>query len=126
MLDDDVGLDLLLCRVQHLDALERESLLKRVDRLFALCQPPHGFDPMRNYTFDRDRVEQIDHLRQRIVHGDDPFTPIPDIRIQVEYMAKTAMFMMTLVNHRYKIKFNPLHTFTSLVGAKPSAPSGST
>jgi len=109
----------------HLDALDRESLLKRVDRMFALCRPPKDFDPMRNYTFDRNRVDQIDRLRQRIVHGDDPFTPIADIPIQVEYMAKTAMFMMTLVNHRYKVKFNPLHTFTSLVGAKPSTPPAS-
>jgi hypothetical protein len=52
-----------------LSQLERESLLKKVDMLFRLCNPPEGYAPIDNCVFDRKRLDAIDSQRHRIIHA---------------------------------------------------------
>ncbi len=55
---------------EYLEQLERESLLKKVDALFARCKPPEHYDPMHGYSFDRDRLKRLDEYWHKIIHGD--------------------------------------------------------
>lgn len=57
---------------QHIDSLDRQSLLTKVDRLFQICKPEPDFEPMNDYKFDRGRLEKLDCLRHDIVHGSGP------------------------------------------------------
>lgn len=89
-----------------LDQLERESLLKKVDLLFQLCPPPKDFAPINNYAYDRDRLEAIDNARHSIIHRDGMGKPISDIEETLEYISKTANFLMGLVNKKYGVQLN--------------------
>ena len=48
--------------------LDRESLAKRIQFLFAVCKPSAGFAPVEGFTFDAAELERIDAIRQEIVH----------------------------------------------------------
>ena len=91
---------------EKLDQLERESLLKKVDLLFQLCTPPKDFAPINNYAYDRDRLLAIDNARHAIIHRDGMGKPIPHIENDLEYISKTANFLMGLVNKKYGVQLN--------------------
>lgn len=94
-----------------LDQLERESLLKKVDLLFRLCSPPTGFAPIGGYAFDRDRLENIDRARQAIIHRDSLGKPVANIDGDLEFISRTANYLMALVNRRYGVQLNILKVF---------------
>lgn len=48
---------------EYFEQLERESLLKKADLLFARCKPPEKYDPMHGYKFSRDRLKYLDEYR---------------------------------------------------------------
>lgn len=47
---------------------DRESLLKKADKLFEICQPPKDFSPVGNYQYDKKRLENLDEMRHEVVH----------------------------------------------------------
>ena len=91
----------------HMDALERESLLKRVNRLFEVCKPAPGFDPVGNFAYDSARLLSIDELRHRLTHGDRAATTIPDWAELQEYLMKTGLYMASMVNWKFGIRVDP-------------------
>jgi hypothetical protein len=91
---------------EKLQDLEWESLLKKIDLLFQLCTPPRDFSPINNYEFDRGRLKQIDDERHAIIHRDGMGQPIPQIDGKLEYISKTANFLMGLVNNKYGVQLN--------------------
>jgi hypothetical protein len=96
--------DLLGSRLTtHLESLSRESLLKRIDRLFELCRPSTTTRP--GYAFDRARVETIDRERQEIVHGEG--LEFSNIDETLDYLLQTGLFLFGMVNERYKVRFDP-------------------
>lgn len=103
---------------ETLSQLERESLLKKVDMLFRLCNPPKDFAPMSNYTFDRKRLAAIDNQRHRIIHANGLKAEIENVDDGLEYVIKTSNFLMGLVNQRYGVRIHPLKVF-----AQPATPS---
>ena len=102
-----------------LDELERESLLKKVDLLFQLCKPPAGFAPIRNYAFDRDRLENIDGTRHGIIHDNAMSEPLPKINEDLEFISKTANFLLSLVNQKYDVRLNLARIFNLPAAAPP-------
>ena len=96
----------------HLKELEKDSLLRKIDRLFQVCKPPAGFSPMRNYEYNRDRLANLDNLRHEIIHGDGPVKELPKGEEDIEYLMKTNMFLLCLVNERYQVKINPMYLFS--------------
>jgi hypothetical protein len=94
-----------------LEQLERESLLKRVYLLFRLCSPPASFAPINNYAYDRDRLEKIDLARQAIIHKDGLGKPVASIDADLEFISKTANYLMALVNQKYGVQLNILKVF---------------
>jgi hypothetical protein len=94
-----------------LDLLEWESLLKKVDLLFQLCSPPENFAPINNYKYDRNRLEQIDDRRHGIIHRNAMTEPLANIDEDLDFISKTANFLMGLVNQKYDIRLNPAMMF---------------
>lgn len=90
------------------DALSRESLIKKTDRLFQVCRPDRSYS-RKGYQFDRDRLIGLDGLRHDIVHRDRPRTPISDVAAGIEFMHETGHFMFGMVNHRYGLKLDPTY-----------------
>jgi hypothetical protein len=62
---------------QFFESLERESLIKKLDLMFELCRPRPGFQGLRGYRYDRDRIVALDNLRHEFVHGDGVGVRLP-------------------------------------------------
>jgi|SRR5580704_726066 hypothetical protein len=89
---------------ERMAKLERDSLLTKIDRLFARCQPPADWSPMNDYAFDRKRVESFDEQRHAIIHGKALGKPLNLFAVSdasLRYVSQTGMFLMGLVNFRY-------------------------
>lgn len=94
----------------RLKKLERESLLIKVDRLFARCNPPSGWSAMRGYIFDQERITQFDDQRHAIVHGKAlgkslAIFPVSDESLT--YVQQTGVYLMALVNCKYGLRIDP-------------------
>ncbi len=94
---------------KRLERLERESLNTKIDVLFARCQPPPKWSPMTDYQFDPQRLQKVDKLRQDIVHGEALGRVIPNVEQELEYLLRTTMFLMGLVNFHYGLRLDPMH-----------------
>ena len=102
---------LLRARIdKRLEALERESLLAKVDRLCARCKPEANWSPMRGYAYDKARVKQFDDQRHEIVHGaavGKPLALFPVTDESLFYLLRTGMFFLGLINMRYGLQIDP-------------------
>jgi hypothetical protein len=95
---------------KRFEALERESLLKKVGRLFARCKPEPNWSPMHGYAYDRTRIKQFDDQRHAIVHGaavGKPLTLFPITDESLFYLSRTGMFLVGLINMRYGLQIDP-------------------
>ncbi len=90
-----------------LEDLEMKSLKEKIDRLHARCRPPRGWSPMNGYAFQLERIVKIDNLRQEIVHGEALGQSIVNADDEFDYMCRTCMYFMGLVNFRYNLKIDP-------------------
>jgi hypothetical protein len=86
--------------------LEMKSLREKIDRLHARCQPPKRSSPATGYAFDLDRIIRIDKLRQDIVHGQVLGQTIAEPDDELDYMNRTCMYFMGLVNLKYNLKID--------------------
>jgi hypothetical protein len=101
---------------RFLDNLERESLLKKMDLLFELCQPPAGFQGVVGYRYDRDRLTQLDQLRHDYIHGRARLSRLPNGNDDLLFLQNTGFYMVPLVNQRYDVKIDP-HIFAAGFGS---------
>lgn len=92
---------------EHLAQLERESLIKKVDRLFAICQPNADFSPIRDFSYDRDRLHELDRLRHDIIHGNLFSKSIEISDSDISYYFSIANYLMAMLNERFDFKINP-------------------
>lgn len=94
---------------EYISSLDRESLLLKADRLFQVCQPPIGFAPLHHYTYERDRLLQLDEMRHDIVHKSTSVPMLPNGDNDIWFLQQTVNFFMALVNSRYDLRINPYH-----------------
>lgn len=87
--------------------LENKSMLAKIDKLFAICQPPAGFSRMKDYSFRRDQIEMLDKMRHDIVHGDGAVHTLPNGGDDIWYMNQTCHHLMALVNNKYSLRIDP-------------------
>jgi hypothetical protein len=97
---------------EYVESLDRQSLLMKIDRMFQVCRPPAGFEPMNDYKFDRGRLEKLDKLRHDIVHGPGPVTPLENSDDEIWYLHKTTFYFFAMVNERYDTRIDPKLMFT--------------
>ena len=91
----------------RIDQIERESVLTKIDLLFALCRPPADYAPLNNYAYDRARLERIDGERHAVIHGSGFLTPLPTIEYDLDYISKSAWYVMGLVNQKHGLRIDP-------------------
>jgi hypothetical protein len=89
-----------------LERLKRESLMKRVDRLFALCRPEPNLKLVGEYTFDRHRLEALDNKRHAIIHGDGTFAATSSVEESLEFLFRTGLYLFAMLNRKYDVKMN--------------------
>lgn len=101
---------LLRARLEsHMEKLERESICFKMDRLLARCQPPPSWSPMYDYVFDRKIIEAFDKQRHAIIHGKALGKPLSIFAVSdssLHYLLQTGMYLMGLVNFKYKLRFD--------------------
>jgi len=120
---DDLRDELIRARI---DQIERESVLTKIDLLFSLCTPPVDYAPLNNYAYDRARLERIDGERHAVIHGNGFVTPLPTIEEDLDYISKSAWFVMGLVNQKHGLQIDPrrfmgVQTATPLEVLQPQA-----
>jgi hypothetical protein len=105
---------------EYLQTLERASLIKKLDILFELCQPPSDFIGIKRYKYNRDRIIALDKLRHDFAHrGLGGRLPQGDDDLQ--FLFDTMNFLFPLVNHRYGIQLD-----VNMAAALMKAPSSQT
>jgi hypothetical protein len=97
---------------EFFEQLERESLLKKADHLFARCKPPANWSPMADYLYDRERLRRLDDYRHEVIHGVNSLPKIADAEKEVDYLTRTVLFFQGLVNLQYGLKLDPFFIFT--------------
>jgi hypothetical protein len=106
---------------EYFAQLERESLLTKADQLLARCKPEARWSPMNNYEYDRDRLKRLDEFRHNVIHGDGLGMELNDSDNEVDYLMRTALYFMGLVNLRYGFQINPIYTFQAMAEARKAA-----
>ncbi len=102
----------------RLQELERESLVTKIDRLLARCQPPAKWSPMTGYEFDMERIKRLDTQRHEIIHGLALGIPLKHHPVSDEslfYLSRTSMYFQGLVNLKYGLKLDPSHYWKRLL-----------
>jgi hypothetical protein len=92
---------------EFLAVLERESAIKKLDTIFALCRPPQEFVGMKNYRYDRERIVALDQLRHDYVHRGILSVRLPRGDDDLWYLFRTTHFLLPLVNQKYGIRLDP-------------------
>jgi len=89
---------------EKLQALERESLPKKTDILFMICQPGNHTPKMGSYVFDRLRLKDIDEKRHGIIHSPQVAASLQEADDTLWYLQKTGMHFLVMMNHKYGLK----------------------
>lgn len=109
---------------EYIEQLGHQSLLKRVDILNRKYQPAPAFQfDSQPYSFDRDRLEQIDKHRQRIIHqlvlsGGDEGAAADDLR----YLEATCFYFIFIVASKHGVTVDPLQDALHSLGVAASSP----
>jgi hypothetical protein len=90
----------------ELDRLERESLLKKVDRLFQLCRPKKQTYLTNGFKFDRDRLERLDTLRHAIVHAPGKLRQFSSVADDLEFLRKSGLHLLVMLSETYEAGLN--------------------
>lgn len=91
-----------------LKELEKESLLKKTDVLLSICQPDDEFAPITDYKFDRDRLEELDQTRHRVVHDQVVENSLPNGNDDIWFLMSSSNYLMTLLNMRFDLKIGEM------------------
>lgn len=86
---------------EYLLSLDRQSLLNKIDRLLAKCQPAAA--PDCPYRYDKHRMLQLDQLRHEIVHGDGLMAMKPVSASDLEYLRDTFMWLAVQVRRKFQL-----------------------
>lgn len=87
-----------------MDQLERESILKKADRLHQICKPQGGRAQPSEFVLSRDVLKRFDDLRHDIVHRE--FVDLAHIDIWGEhaYVSEVAVYFYGLLAERFDIR----------------------
>ena len=90
----------------ELDRLERESLLKKVDRLFQLCKPKKQIYLTNGFRFDRDRLKELDNLRHAIVHAPEYELQFSRLLEDLDFLRKSGLHIAVMIADTYNTGLN--------------------
>jgi hypothetical protein len=88
----------------HIAGLEKQSLIKKLDVFFQVARPPQGFVRIKDYQYDRERIERLDRARHKAAH-DDPIAYEPgNLKDDVDYLRMTLMHLLSVLINRYDVR----------------------
>lgn len=84
-----------------LDAVERESLPKKAERLLAALQPDSLRGVIDGFDFDIEELRAIDQLRHDATHRPNLATRIEDVSGKLRYLHCTVLMFEELARRKY-------------------------
>ena len=69
---------------------------------------------MNGYEYDKKRLEYLDGFRHNIIHGDGLGMELKNADDEIDYLMRTALYFMGLVNLRYGFKLAPAYIFQAM------------
>jgi hypothetical protein len=91
---------------RELNQFERESLLKKVDRLFQLCKPKKSIFLTNGFQFDRDRLKELDNLRHAIVHAPEYEKQFSKLLEDLDFLRKSGLHIASMIAETYNTGIN--------------------
>jgi hypothetical protein len=96
--------NLLKAKIEDsLKKLERDSLLTKINKAFQICQPRSDFQPIRGFSFDRNRLKNLDRFRNAIIHETGPVHSLPKGDDDLFFMSQCAVYLMAMVHHCFGV-----------------------
>jgi hypothetical protein len=95
-------------RVEYVEQLTKESLMRRLETLNSKCQPVPPFNVRGvEYLFDGDRVKRLDSLRHEIIHRSTDISKRFPATIggDLEFLKNTCHFLMWMISERYNTEY---------------------
>jgi len=93
---------------EHVDQLEKESILKKADILHLIIKRGGDFQPIvRDYEYSREKLQAIDDARYGAVHRLQFREGVADVDGTVDYFRRTVLYFIELPNFRYGLRVDP-------------------
>jgi hypothetical protein len=88
----------------YLKDLERKSIVIKLETLFRIIRPSKDHPKMYPYTYDLEKIRQIDEARHTATHK-NPLSYDPSIlQADVNYLQSTVLYILSLLIGKYKIE----------------------
>lgn len=91
---------------KHLSALEKQSLLDKVDALMSVLQPETTSEILPNFHYKQDKLEKIDEFRHGCAHNPnlaEPECSLTEMDEMVSYLLNVARMLVELTRDKYSI-----------------------
>ena len=96
--------------------MEMQSLQKKIERLFSICQPSDQATTVQGFKYSSDRIDSLDRRRIDIVHGQGPEGPVQFSVSDLDDVQATCIHLCMSVNHRFGCKIDPTAFIKGLSG----------
>jgi hypothetical protein len=100
----------------YLEGFERESLITRSNRLFAICRPAESLEIVKGFRFNSSRLSEIDNLRHDIVHGLRWKKPADDTASDIEFLFNSASHLWGMLHYKYGLQIDVRHIVPDPLG----------
>jgi hypothetical protein len=84
-----------------LEAVEKESLPKKVERVLAALQPATVKGVIGCFDFEMEKLKTIDQLRHDVTHEPNFANPIEDIAGKLRFLHCTLLLLEKLAEQKY-------------------------
>jgi hypothetical protein len=84
-----------------LDVVEKESLLKKVERVLGVLQSPTVKGVINGFDFELEELKMIDQLRHEATHRPDFSTPLEDVTGKLRYLHCTVLLLEKIAEQKY-------------------------
>jgi hypothetical protein len=83
---------------------ERESIPIKTDLLYMICNPGTDFQTVKDFSFDKKRLEKFDRLRHDIVHGLRTAPCTAEVREELNYLSNLDLHFIAMMNYKFDLK----------------------
>lgn len=89
---------------EHIEQLQKEPLMKRLELLNQKCQPVPSLTIYRKpYNYDPGRVKALDNMRHEVIHRVEITKNFPTIESDLEFLENTCRFVVWLLMQHHRI-----------------------
>jgi hypothetical protein len=84
-----------------LEAVERESLPKKIERVLSVVRTGPLKDVIPGFDFDMEELKKIDQLRHNVTHEPNFANPIQDVNGKLRFLHCTVLLLEKLAEQKY-------------------------